>query len=552
MRTLRSHTHQSRARSAAASRAVRLPGFATPDALADALADAVIGWDADRRIVLWNRAAETMYGYTREEALGRRPAELLSTRFPMPLTTVIDRLAETGTWTGELVQRAKDGSELTVDSCWLAVRDEQGRLCSATSVDRDITARLQDNSDRERLQAAAERELLSGRLQNVQRLESVGQIAGGIAHDFNNMLAVIINYAALIAAELDALALTSPDPERWESMSGDLHEIQLAADRAARLTHALLAFSRQTQPNAVPIDLGDSVREVEELLRRTLGTQVQLDMALDDSLALIRADPTEIDHLLINLAVNSRDAMPDGGTLTIDTANVEIDADYAAPRAELLPGRYVRLRVSDTGAGMSPEVIEHAFDPFFTTKPLGKGTGLGLATVFGIVRQARGRADFYSEPGVGTTFSALFPVDPAQSRTPSPRAAPPPAPAGQTILLVEDEDALLQATRRILSGAGYRVLAAEHGAAALEVAAGYAGQIDLLLTDVVMPGIHGHELATQLRAVRPSLRTLYMSGFAGPVLRAAIDMDAAELIEKPFTAPRLLERIGTLLAPAQA
>jgi PAS domain S-box-containing protein len=524
--------------------------LAPPASLFDGLADAVIGWDADRRIVSWNRSAEQTYGYSRAEALGRRPAELLCTHFPVALTDVIETLAQTGRWSGDLVQHAKDGREVIVESRWLAEYDGSGRVVRATSVDRDITADLGDGAGAgRRLRASAERELLEDRLHSVQRLESVGRLAGGIAHDFNNMLAIIINYAALVAGELDALALTSGDPERWSSMSSDLEEIRVAADRAARLTHELLVFSRRDLVNPAAIDLGDTVREVEELLRRTLGEHIRFEIVAAEGLAAVLADPTQIDHALLNLAVNSRDAMPGGGTLTIDTANVEIDQEYAAPRPELLPGSYVRLRVTDTGAGMAPDVLKRAFEPFFTTKPVGEGTGLGLATVFGIVRRARGRAEFFSEPGVGTTFSALFPVAEAEF-PPSPRPAGV-SPAVETVLLVEDERALREATQRILTAAGYRVLAAPDGAAAIADAAASENPIDLVLTDLVMPGMRGEQLAVKLRERRPSLRVLYMSGFARGHLGPVMGLDAAELIEKPFTTSQLLERIATL-APPQA
>ena len=352
-----------------------------------------------------------------------------------------------------------------------------------------------------------------------------------------------------VGSELAELIPAGPDQARWRSMSADVDEIVHAAERAGRLTHQLLAFSRQTQPNPVPIDLNESVRGVEDLLRRTLGSRVQLVIELAGETALIRADPAEVEHLLINLAINSRDAMPDGGRIVIDTANVEIDAEYALPRTELLPGSHVRLRVSDTGTGMEPDVVEHAFDPFFTTKPLGEGTGLGLANVLGSVRRVQGRVELQSEPGIGTTVTVLFPVagGPASRQTLSgPTTAA--GPADATILVVDDEVALLEATRRILAQAGYRVIAARGGGEALDAARTRAGEIDLLLTDVVMPGMRGDQLAKALRKDSPALRVLFMSGFTGAIVRSATDLAGAELIEKPFTGPRLLERVARLVA----
>jgi two-component system cell cycle sensor histidine kinase/response regulator CckA len=502
----------------------------------DLLPDCVFGWGTDHRIIFWNRAAEALYGFTRAEALRCRPAELLLTHFPMPLIEMIEQVAETGRWEGELLQRAKAGRELTVESRWVAQFDGQHRLTTTIAVERENAFRIEDFTSRER-------EHVRGRLHNAQRLESIGQLAGGIAHDFNNMLAIIINYAALVDSDLRAIQRTSSDP-RIPSMRKDLAEIQLAAERAARLTHQLLSFSRQNLASPTAVDVNDCVRDVEELLRRTLGEQVDLEIALADDLHPIHADPAGLDHALVNLAVNSRDAMPNGGTLRIDTANVEISAEYAALRPELLPGRYVRLRVSDTGVGMTPDVLGRAFDPFFTTKPVGEGTGLGLATVFGIIRQARGRVRFHSEPGVGTTFTAMFPVALDQ---PVAESAPVAAPLDrvETILLVEDEAALREVTRRILNAAGYAVLAAADGPAAIALAVQHQGSIDLVLTDVVMPGMLGHHLADRLRELRPSIRVLFMSGFAGPVIDGAVATHCDGLIEKPFTAPGLLERIAT-------
>jgi len=343
------------------------PLFSGADAVfLDLLPDPVIGFDAERRIVLWNRAAEQTYGFSRSEAVGQRPAELLSIRFPLPRVELVQAMAEMGEWKGELLELTKDGRELTVETHWLARYDDQGNVAGGVAIHRDITARLRDQRERERGQASAERERLQGRMLRSQRLESIGELAGGIAHDFNNLLAVITNYAMLVDGELAAVQRASAE-ERWTSIRGDVGEIRLAAERAARLTHQLLTFARQDVANPVAVDINGSIRRVEELLQRTLGDQVQLVTApLAEDLQAIRADPAQLEQVLVNLAVNGRDAMPDGGTLTIDTANVEVDAEYAAARPGLSPGAYVRLRVSDTGSGMAPEVVEHAFDPFFT------------------------------------------------------------------------------------------------------------------------------------------------------------------------------------------
>jgi hypothetical protein len=508
----------------------------------DLLPDAVIGWDIDRRIVHWNRAAVELYGFSRAEALGRRPGELFSTRFPTPLSQMLERMARDGHWHGDLVQHAKGGRELTVESRWLACYDEGGAQSGALAIDRDVSVRVEESYGRERFAGVAERESRLRRLHAAQRLETVDKLAGGVAHEFNNVLAIIINYGALIAGELDTLARTSEDGP-WTSMRADLVEIQTAAERGARLTDQLLTFSRHGPGKATATNLDRVVGDTEEELREVLGEQIDLVIALDGALGPVSIDPDMLARALVNLAANSRDAMPEGGVVRIDTANLEVDASFAATRPELLPGPYVRLRVSDTGVGMAPAVLERAFDPFFTTKPAGESAGLGLATVFGMVRQARGRAQLDSEPGAGATFTALFPA--AERLEPEP--APAPADYGvETILLVEDEDALRVVTERILGRAGYSVLGAASGAEALEVAAARPGTIDLLLTDVRMPGMSGHELAGTLTGLRPGLRVLYMSGFAGPASGNGTHTAVGELLEKPFTAQTLLECVAAL------
>jgi len=512
----------------------------------DMLPDAVMALDGQRRITSWNRAAEAIYGYSAAEALGKLPRELLGTRFPVPIAEILETLADTGHWQGNLVVHRKDGTELMIESRWAALYDDQGNLTGSIEIDRDITVRREDQAEHDLQEASAERDRLQGRMRRAERLESVGQLAGGIAHDFNNLLSIIINYGALVTAELEVESRSSGD-QRWRRLLNDLDEIDLAATRAARLTHQLLSFSRQDVHAPAPMHLNDAIDGIQELLRRTLGEHVQLNTSLAEDLYTIQADSSQLGHALVNLAVNARDAMPQGGKLTIDTANVEVDADYASPRPELDPGRYVRLRVSDTGTGMSEAVVEHAFDPFFTTKHIGEGTGLGLATVYGIITKTGGHAHFYSEPGVGTTFVALFP---ALDAPPAPAELQPELAASweATILVVEDEKALLSVTQRILEDAGYRVLTAANGPEALAAVAADGEPVDLLLSDVVMPQMLGPELARLLHERKPSIRVLFMSGFAQPVLGEEMAMGTVEMIEKPFTGHALLRRIEQTLS----
>jgi two-component system, cell cycle sensor histidine kinase and response regulator CckA len=516
-------------------------------ALLDLAPDAIFARDVERRITFWNHGAQTTYGYTPTEAVGVAPRELLQTEYPLPLEEIEQIVTETGSWEGDLVQHTRDGRRLVVESRWAAQYDDAGRLIGLLEVNRDTTARLESQAALLELQADAERERLQNQLHQSQRLESLGQLAGGIAHDFNNLLAVIINYAAFIAEDLEAASATDGE-DRWRSTRDDIAQIRHAGERAAHLTHQLLSFARREIVQPEVVDVNDVVSNVEQLLRRTLGEHVELNSSLAEGLRSVLIDPGQLEQVLVNLAVNARDAMPDGGVLQIDTANIAIDAEYAASRPELSPGPHVRLRVSDTGVGMDPETARRAFDPFFTTKPAGQGTGLGLATAYGIVQQAGGRSQIYSEPGVGTTFTVLLPATGQASLPVEPAADSPVRHGEETILLVEDEDALREVTRRILSGAGYRVILAENGVDALRVVDEHEGQIDLLLSDVIMPQMPGPQLAKQLLARQPSLRVLLMSGFAQPILDSGGHLDAGmEFIEKPFSGPGLLAKIAQII-----
>jgi two-component system, cell cycle sensor histidine kinase and response regulator CckA len=516
--------------------------LAAHTALLDLAPDAIFARDAHRRITFWSRGAQSAYGYTPEEALGVAPRDLLRTEYPIPLEEIEQIVTETGSWGGDLVQHTKDGRRLQVESRWAAHYDERGQLAGLLEVNRDITSRLQ-------LEAEAERERLRNKLHEAQRLESLGQLAGGIAHDFNNLLAVIINYAAFVADDLDAPTLTD---ERRVSMREDIEQVRLAAEKAAHLTHQLLAFARREVVQPEVVDVNDVVGDVEQLLRRTLGEHVEFRSSLADGLRPVLVDPGQLEQILVNLAVNARDAMPDGGVLRIDTTNMDVDEDYAASRPELSPGPHVCLRVSDTGTGMPPETAQRAFDPFFTTKPPGQGTGLGLATVYGIIQQAGGRAQIYSELGIGTTFTVLLPATERGEEPEQPADAQPPAPRGEeTILLVEDEQALREVTRRILAGAGYKVIVAENGPEALAAAAAHPDTIDLLLSDVIMPQMAGPTLARKLLERQPSLKVLLMSGFAQPILDTGGHLERGmTLIEKPFSGPSLLAKIAQILQRA--
>jgi signal transduction histidine kinase len=383
---------------------------------------------------------------------------------------------------------------------------------------------------------------LEAQLNLSQRMEAVGQLAGGIAHDFNNILTAISGYADLLLADI---------PE-GDHRRKDVEEIHQAAQRAASLTQQLLAFSRRQVMQPKIIDLNTLVAEIEKMLRRLIGEDILFATVLHPRLGNVRADPGQLEQVIVNLAVNARDAMPQGGRLTIETRNVELDETYAADHPGVTPGRYVLLAVSDTGMGMSEETRAHIFEPFFTTKARGKGTGLGLATVYGIVQQTGGHIWAYSEQGRGTTMRVYLPrVDqPAQPIERPEEAAPEDLRGNETILLVEDETAVRAVTRQLLERSGYRVLEASDGPAALALVekAGPRLQVDLLLTDVIMPGMSGRELADQLSAQRPQLRVLYMSGYTDDavVRHGMLDPDLSYL-EKPFRPAKLLAKVRETL-----
>ncbi|GLY99526.1 ATP-binding protein [Actinoplanes sp. NBRC 103695] len=390
-----------------------------------------------------------------------------------------------------------------------------------------------------------DREHLQRRLRQSDRLESLGQLAAGVAHDFNNLLGIINGYAGMAAADLEPVAAVDP---AWRALHADLTEIIAAGDRATALTRQLLSFAcADPAPETRVLDLNTVVTDIDTLLRRALGEDITLVTDLTAQPWRIKADPGRLEQVLVNLAVNARDAMPGGGTLTIDTAPVTVDEHYAAQHPSARIGRYMQLRVSDTGTGMSKATLERAFEPFFTTKPKGHGTGLGLATIYGIITQAGGHAQIYSEPGHGTTITALLPATDdftEPDTTPAERHRPG---AGETILLVEDDDGLRAVTERILHHAGYTVLSAAAVAEARQLAATHPG-VALLLTDVILPDMHGPALAAILHSSHPGLPVIYLSGYTETILatRSTIPTGAT-LLTKPVSAHQLLHTIARVL-----
>ncbi len=373
-----------------------------------------------------------------------------------------------------------------------------------------------------------------------QRMESLGRLAGGVAHDFNNLMNIVLSYSGFV---LDTLPADDPRRE-------DLEEVRKAADRAVSLTRQLLAFSRKQVLNVEVLDLNDVVRGVEKMLRRLIGEDIEVRTVLDPALGLVAADRGQIEQVIMNLVVNARDAMPAGGRLTIETSNVHLDEDYAAHHLSARPGPHVMLAVSDTGCGMDEETRARIFEPFFTTKERGKGTGLGLATVYGIVKQSGGNIWVYSEPGKGSTFKIYFPRVEATGRHTPARALPAvtPSTGTETILVVEDEEAVRRAAARVLRAAGYTVIEAENGREALEVAGQHQGPIHLVLTDVVMPEMGGRELVQRLRAVHPEVRAIYASGYTDNAIQHHGTLDSGvNFLAKPFHSEALVRLVREVL-----
>jgi PAS domain S-box-containing protein len=501
-------------------------------AIVNSSADAILGKTLDGTITSWNLGAEKMYGYKANEVVGQHISLLFPPEGLDELEEALTRIANGGLVEQHDTKRVcRDGTVLDVSVTISPIHDPSGVITGASAIGRDITRR----NALER-----ERRVLEARLNQSERLESMGRLAGGIAHDFNNLLAVILNYALFVREELDD----------QDAARADLDQIEAAAVRASGLTRQLLAFARREVFSPQVLDLNLVITDIEQLLRRTIGEQVELLIELSPDPWLVEADPGKLEQVLVNLSVNARDAMPGGGTITIDTANVEIDDGSTESPPEVVAGPYVRLQVSDTGCGMEPSVLEHVFEPFFTTKPQGEGTGLGLPMVFGIVKQAGGDIQLYSESGIGTTCRVLLPTT-SRTRTPGqPLGEPRLLRGSETVLVVEDEDALREVTRRILARSGYAVLTSASGPDAIALVEGHQGTIDLLLTDVIMPNMPGKEVAQRIQSLRPGLAVLYMSGYAQPVLGSILGKDIS-LLEKPFSEELLLLKVRGSLEASQ-
>ena len=484
--------------------------------------------DRHRRVLFWSRAAEQLFGYTADEVMGQRspivpPDQSSEGKALMPRVLAGASIVEQ-----DLPGHTKEGRPINVRAHFAPIADEAGRILGAISL-------MEDTSELDRLQA----ELFEAR-----KLESVGRLAGGIAHDFNNILTAILGFADLSLDE-------GPGTDLTEYVTG----IRDAAERAAGLTHQLLAFSRRQMLQPQVLAVNDVAAGVESMLRRLIGEQIELKMDLDPDAGYLRADRTQLEQVILNLTLNSRDAMPSGGRLVVQTGHQHYtNASRSRPR-ELVAGDYVTISVSDTGLGMDAETRDHIFEPFFTTKGRGRGTGLGLATTYGIIKQSDGSVIVDSEPGHGTTFRIYFPMimrEAGVARDSGRRAAAS-TPTGQRsgrILLVEDEPGLRDIAQRVLARSGFEVTAAAGPDEAILAAESMTEHIDLLLTDVVMPGMRGPELAIRLRASRPGLRVLLVSGYAEEIVEGGRD-DSVPFLAKPFSAESLLAAVDAAMSPAE-
>jgi PAS domain S-box-containing protein len=490
-------------------------------------ADLVIITNREGIIEYVNPAFEALTGYRHEEVCGQSPRLLKSgEQGPEVYQEMWKTIAAGKIFRGILVNRKKNGDLFYLEQSICPLRDSAGQVTHFISNGRDLTERLR----------------LEAQLLQAQKMDAIGRLAGGVAHDFNNLLTIITSYSELA---LDAVSQAS-------ALEAKIHEILQAARRAAELTRQLLAFSRK-QPQALRVvELNQVVNNITKTLRRLIGEDIELSFRPGKDLGRVRVDPVQIEQILMNLAANARDAMPQGGHLRIETSSVVLDDEYIqAKPAVIAKGPYARITVSDNGAGIPREDLPHIFEPFYTTKPLGEGTGLGLATVYGIVKQNQGFIWVYSEPGQGSMFKIYLPCVTKNKLTAEAEDSKPETPArgSETILLVEDEPAVRRATAEFLSRQGYTVLEAKDGLDALAAAKNYASTIHLAVTDVVMPNMSGGQLAKELGRLRPQTRLLFVSGYAG---KTVLDHNVFDLetnfLQKPYSLRQLSAKIREALS----
>jgi len=490
--------------------------------IVDSSQDAIIGKNLDGIVTHWNKGAEHIYGYTAQEMIGR-PLSVLAPKEKSDEIPGILRKIRAGERVEyfESVRVTKDGRSLNVSISVSPIHDAEGQVVGASTIARNITGQKK----------------IEDQLRQSQKMEAVGRLAGGVAHDFNNLLGIVTACSELLRSRVDANGLEYVD------------NIREAAKRGASLTRQLLAFSRRQPVQNQLLDVNERLKEVSKLLRPLMGDDVEIVLLPRSSSAIVEADPGQLDQVVMNLAVNSRDAMPHGGKLIIETGVFDFDEGFAREHPPMTAGRYVMVAISDNGTGMDEATRSRIFEPFFTTKEIGKGSGLGLATAYGIIKQSGGHVWVYSEPGHGTTFKIYLPSaeEKLNGRVESHEETLPASREGVTILLVEDYPMMRRLTRQMLQEHGYRVLEAEDGRSALEVIASNAAPIDLTLTDVVMKRMNGPELVLRLIESNPGMKVVYMSGYTGELVAHQGFDTGIRLLEKPFTRADLLKTIDAAL-----
>jgi two-component system, cell cycle sensor histidine kinase and response regulator CckA len=491
--------------------------------------DAIVSKDLDGTIRTWNRAAERIFGYTAAEMVGDSIFRLIPPDLHDEEHGLLARIrAGEHISHYETTRVRKDGRRILVSLTLSPLFDGKGRLIGASAIKRDVTSQR----------------AMENQLEQARRMEAVGRLAGGIAHDFNNLLTVIGGLSIMTLQEL----------EEGSAGRHNLRQVIMAADRATALTQQLLTFSRRQMAEVKALDMNEVVTGLESLLRRLIGEHITLQISKAPDLGRVRGNEIQLEQVLMNLVLNARDAMPEGGTLAVATRNVEVTDILGREQLRLTPGPYVMLSVSDTGAGMDAVTQASIFEPFFTTKAPGEGTGLGLATVYAIVQQAGGAIYVYSEPGLGSTFKVYFPrIDVAVELTAAvdtPLSSGPEGTGTGLVVVTEDEPGVRSFAAQVLQQAGYRVLEAGSGPEALELAGAQRDPVTLLLTDVVMPGMTGRVLAERMRALYPGIAVLYMSGYTDDmVVRVGVAADGRNFLQKPFTPESLLARVRSVLAP---
>jgi two-component system, cell cycle sensor histidine kinase and response regulator CckA len=494
-------------------------------AIVDNSEDAIIGKDLNSIITSWNKGAERIFGYSAEEMIGTSIMRLIPLDRQAEEEETLSRIKRGDRYDHfDTIRVTKDGRQLHVSLTISPIKDANGYVVGASKIARDIT----------------ERKLAEKALAEAQKMEAIGQLAGGVAHDFNNLLSVISGHSELLAR------LSTPD-ERWQD---SIKEIRRAIELAAASIKQLLAFSRRQILEPKVLDLNAVVADAETLMRRLIGEDVHLTTSLQAGLSPVRADLAQLNQVILNLAVNGRDAMPRGGSLILETREVEVGTADVKAYPEVVPGRYVLLSVTDTGCGMTPEVQARIFEPFFSTKSEGKGTGLGLSVALGIIRQSGGYLDVESKPGEGTRFKIYLPAvqEPAEGPESAQRTRVDPVGGCETVLLVEDEDMVRNVTTLLLESLGYRVLKAANGQQAMRLFETSSEKIDLLMTDVVMPDMTGQEVAEALLARDPSLTVIFQSGYTDDVMvRQGIWDAQVALLKKPFSREVLSQKVREVL-----